>query len=151
MSGLVQGSRVSHSFLFPLFGRWKAQIYRAELDQLKKWGKRNKTSTVPVKRASALSCSITTATREHDQKKRLEQRRQKCCFLPLDRRQQNNYAEQKWVFDGPRQTVAKGRAPSLTGMCHSLCTGEGSAMRSTEETISVAAYLHVFAPLLALN
>lgn len=77
MSGLLQGSRVSHSFLFPLFGRWKAQIYRAELDQLKKWGKRNKTNTVPVKRASALSCSITTATREYDQKKRLEQRRQK--------------------------------------------------------------------------
>lgn len=69
VSGLLQGSGVSHSFIFPLFGRWKAQIYRAELDQLKKWGKRNKTTTVPVKRASALSCSITTATREHEEEK----------------------------------------------------------------------------------
>lgn len=141
----------SHSFIFPLFGRWKAQIYRAELDQLKKWGKRNKTSTVPVKRASALSCSITTATREHDQKKRLEQRRRKCGSLPLDRRQQNHYAEQKWGFDGSRQTVAKGSVPSLTGMCHSSRTGKGSAMRSAEQTISVAAHLHGFAPLLGLN
>jgi len=49
-----------------LFGRWKAQIYRAELDQLKKWGKRNKTSTAPLKRAAALSSNITTATRRYN-------------------------------------------------------------------------------------
>lgn len=55
------------------------------------------------------------------------------------------------VFDGSRQTVAKGSVPSFTGMCHSSCTGKGSTMRSAEETISVAAYLHGFAPLLGLN
>lgn len=81
VSGLLQGSGVSHSFLFPLFGRWKAQIYRAELDQLKKWGKRNKTSTVQVKRASALSCSITTATREQDQKKKARAEKAKVRLL----------------------------------------------------------------------
>lgn len=81
----------------------------------------------------------------------LEQRRWKCSSLPLDRRQQNNYAEQKRIFDGSSQTVAKGSVPSLTGMCHCLCTVKGSAMRFTEETISVVAYLHTFAPLLAVN
>ncbi|OPJ74789.1 hypothetical protein AV530_018312 [Patagioenas fasciata monilis] len=45
---------------------WKAQIYRAELDQLKKWEKRNKTSAAPLKKASALSGTITTATRKYN-------------------------------------------------------------------------------------
>ncbi|KAJ7400857.1 hypothetical protein BTVI_101175 [Pitangus sulphuratus] len=131
--------------------RWKARIYRAELDQLKKWGKRNKTSRVPAKRASALSDSITTATREYDQRTRAGAEKVTVWLPTFGQKAADNYAEQKGVFDGSRQTVAEGRVPSLTGMCPSLCTGKGSAMRSTEETISGVTYLHVFAPLLGLN
>ena len=152
-SGLHQGSRVSH-FIYCFFHCLAGGKHRfTELNWIS-WRSGGRETKQVQHHWKELQLYLATSPQQPEdtiKKQGLEQRRWKCSSLPLDRRQQNNYAEQTRVFDGSSQTVAKGSAPSLTGMCHCLCIGKGSAMRSTEETISVVAYLHVFVPLLGLN
>lgn len=153
VSGLQQGSRVSHFIHFFSHCLAGGKQWFTELNWIS-WRSGGRETKQVQRHWKELQLYLAASPQQPEntvKRQELEQRRWKCSSLPLDRRQQNNYAEQKRVFHGSSQTVAKGSVPSVTGMCHCLCAGKESAMRSAEETIFVVASLHGFAPLLGLN